>query len=89
MNASVNKSLDKVKDLVVRSKVPSITTLPQISLQKGNWVKLICGASFEVIYVCKFAAKFLFDCYCFRYNRFRPHFSCIVESCFIASYFLY
>ncbi|PWA50416.1 ABC transporter ABCE, Iron-sulfur binding protein LdpA [Artemisia annua] len=47
VNASMNKSLDKVKDLVVRSKVPSITTLPQISLQRGNWVKLICGASFE------------------------------------------
>ncbi|GJY46223.1 ABC transporter ABCE, iron-sulfur binding protein LdpA [Tanacetum coccineum] len=47
VNASVNKSLDKVKDLVIRSKVPSVTTFPQISLQKGNWVKLICGASFE------------------------------------------
>ncbi|KAJ9559446.1 hypothetical protein OSB04_014060 [Centaurea solstitialis] len=30
-----------------KSKVPSIATLPQKSLQKGNWVKLICGASFE------------------------------------------
>ncbi|KAI7757049.1 hypothetical protein M8C21_021557 [Ambrosia artemisiifolia] len=55
LDASVNnnnknnkkKSIEKVRDLVVRSKVPSIVTSPQISLHKGNWVKLICGASFE------------------------------------------
>ncbi|KAI3684017.1 hypothetical protein L1987_84539 [Smallanthus sonchifolius] len=47
LNATVNKSLNKVRDLVVRSNVPSIATSPQKSLQNGNWVKLICGASFE------------------------------------------
>ncbi|XP_071720617.1 uncharacterized protein [Rutidosis leptorrhynchoides] len=48
LNANVNKSIEKVKDLVIRtSKVPSFTTSPHKSLQIGNWVKLICGASFE------------------------------------------
>ncbi|KVH99753.1 4Fe-4S ferredoxin-type, iron-sulpur binding domain-containing protein [Cynara cardunculus var. scolymus] len=47
LNATVNKPHEKVRDLIIRSKVPSITTVPQKSLQKGNWVKLICGASFE------------------------------------------
>ncbi|KAI3512370.1 hypothetical protein L1887_19685 [Cichorium endivia] len=47
LDATVYKSLEKVRDLVIKSKVPSIATFPQISLQKGNWVKLICGASFE------------------------------------------
>ncbi|KAD5802940.1 hypothetical protein E3N88_14300 [Mikania micrantha] len=42
-----NKSLEKVRDLVRTTNVPSIATFPQKSLQNGNWVKLICGASFE------------------------------------------
>lgn len=40
-------SLDKVKNLTLRTGIPSIITSPQKSLQMGNWVKLICGASFE------------------------------------------
>ncbi|KAK1411739.1 hypothetical protein QVD17_32433 [Tagetes erecta] len=37
------------KSAVIRMcKVPcSMATSPQISLEKGNWVKLICGASFQ------------------------------------------
>ncbi|KAL8205054.1 hypothetical protein R6Q57_010677 [Mikania cordata] len=42
-----NKSLEKARDLVITTKVPSIATFPQKSLHNGNWVKLICGASFE------------------------------------------
>ncbi|GAB2265738.1 hypothetical protein Dimus_000775 [Dionaea muscipula] len=41
------RSLQDVKTLVESIGVPSITTPPQLSLQMGNWVKLICGASFE------------------------------------------
>lgn len=41
------KSLQNVKDLVKRVGVPSISSSPAESLVKGNWVKLICGASFE------------------------------------------
>ncbi|XP_047308138.1 uncharacterized protein LOC124911674 isoform X2 [Impatiens glandulifera] len=40
------KSLQKVKELVSLVGIPSFIT-PHESLQKGNWVKLICGASFE------------------------------------------
>ncbi|KAM7484976.1 hypothetical protein LguiA_000985 [Lonicera macranthoides] len=48
LNHSKNKkSLEKVKTLVTETGIPSITTCPQESLQRGNWVKLICGASFE------------------------------------------
>ncbi|CAH1454627.1 unnamed protein product [Lactuca virosa] len=47
LDATLKKSLEKVRDLLIKNKVPSITTFPQKSLQKGNWVKLICGASFE------------------------------------------
>ncbi|KAJ0815999.1 putative iron-sulfur binding protein LdpA [Helianthus annuus] len=43
----VNNSIEKVRDLVTTTNLPSIATFPQTSLQKGNWVKLICGASFE------------------------------------------
>ncbi|KAF5824136.1 putative iron-sulfur binding protein LdpA [Helianthus annuus] len=43
----VNNSIEKVRDLVTTTNLPSIATFPQNSLQKGNWVKLICGASFE------------------------------------------
>uniref|UniRef100_A0A803N2C8 4Fe-4S ferredoxin-type domain-containing protein n=1 Tax=Chenopodium quinoa TaxID=63459 RepID=A0A803N2C8_CHEQI len=42
-----NNHLKSVKNLVLSTGVPSIATPPQESLQKGNWVKLICGASFE------------------------------------------
>lgn len=41
--------LQNVKNLVRTVGIPSVTTSPQESLQNGNWVKLICGASFEVI----------------------------------------
>nr|XP_043610420.1 uncharacterized protein LOC122582124 isoform X2 [Erigeron canadensis] len=33
--------------LVTKKKKAAAPTLPHISLQNGNWVKLICGASFE------------------------------------------
>ncbi|XP_048496914.1 uncharacterized protein LOC104888450 isoform X2 [Beta vulgaris subsp. vulgaris] len=46
-NFSTKKCLQTVKKLVHSTGVPSILTPPQESLQKGNWVKLICGASFE------------------------------------------
>ncbi|KAK3188682.1 hypothetical protein Dsin_028243 [Dipteronia sinensis] len=42
-----SKTLQNVKNLVNKIGVPSITSSPHESLQKGNWVKLICGASFE------------------------------------------
>ncbi|CAK9154917.1 unnamed protein product [Ilex paraguariensis] len=42
-----NKGLEKVKNLVTKTGVPSTTTSPHESLQRGNWVKLICGANFE------------------------------------------
>ncbi|CAK9138892.1 unnamed protein product [Ilex paraguariensis] len=47
LNHGNNKGLEKVKNLVTKTGVPSITTSPHESLQRGNWVKLICGASFE------------------------------------------
>ncbi|KAL8484823.1 hypothetical protein ACS0TY_027207 [Phlomoides rotata] len=40
-------NLEKVKSLVTKTGIPSTITSPLESLQKGNWVKLICGASFE------------------------------------------
>ncbi|EEF43092.1 uncharacterized protein LOC8258818 [Ricinus communis] len=42
-----NRGLEIVKHLVEKIEVPSIVSAPQESLRKGNWVKLICGASFE------------------------------------------
>ncbi|KAK1591791.1 hypothetical protein Q3G72_013737 [Acer saccharum] len=42
-----SKTLQNVKNLVNKIGVPSISSSPHESLQKGNWVKLICGASFE------------------------------------------
>ncbi|XP_011100763.1 uncharacterized protein LOC105178888 isoform X2 [Sesamum indicum] len=39
--------VEKVKNLIARSGIPATITSPLDSLQKGNWVKLICGASFE------------------------------------------
>ncbi|KAL3829330.1 hypothetical protein ACJIZ3_018132 [Penstemon smallii] len=44
---SSNGGLENVKNLIKKTGVPSIITSPLESLQKGNWVKLICGASFE------------------------------------------
>jgi hypothetical protein len=45
---SNKKCLESVRNLVKTTGVASVVTAPQESLQKGNWVKLICGASFEV-----------------------------------------
>lgn len=43
-----NKCLDNVRNLVKTVGIPSVSSSPLESLRKGNWVKLICGASFEV-----------------------------------------
>ncbi|XP_022749055.1 uncharacterized protein LOC111298593 [Durio zibethinus] len=40
-------SLQNVKNLIKSIGIPSKSCSPHISLQQGNWVKLICGASFE------------------------------------------
>ncbi|XP_020521328.1 uncharacterized protein LOC18431263 isoform X3 [Amborella trichopoda] len=37
----------KIKEMVEKSGVSSSVCYPVDSLKKGNWVKLICGASFE------------------------------------------
>ncbi|XP_042503611.1 uncharacterized protein LOC122080818 isoform X2 [Macadamia integrifolia] len=42
-----NKSFEAVKNLIKTIGIPSISSSPHESLRKGNWVKLICGASFE------------------------------------------
>ncbi|XP_059433924.1 uncharacterized protein LOC132167048 [Corylus avellana] len=42
-----NKFLDNVRNLVKTVGIPSVSSSPLESLRKGNWVKLICGASFE------------------------------------------
>ncbi|KAL8139698.1 hypothetical protein V2J09_005719 [Rumex salicifolius] len=42
-----NKPLQSVSEMVKSVGIPSILTPPHLSLQRGNWVKLICGASFE------------------------------------------
>ncbi|GKV45021.1 hypothetical protein SLEP1_g52152 [Rubroshorea leprosula] len=47
LTSGSNKCHQNVKNLVSRVGVPSISCSPDESLQKGNWVKLICGASFE------------------------------------------
>ncbi|KAK8603265.1 hypothetical protein V6N13_085457 [Hibiscus sabdariffa] len=39
--------LQNVKNLVKSLGIPSKPCSPHLSLQQGNWVKLICGASFE------------------------------------------
>ncbi|KAK1385575.1 ABC transporter ABCE [Heracleum sosnowskyi] len=44
---SNKKCLEKVKNVVRANGVCLNTTSPHESLQKGSWVKLICGASFE------------------------------------------
>ncbi|XP_057430952.1 uncharacterized protein LOC130723831 isoform X3 [Lotus japonicus] len=45
--SSNKKCLQNVKSLVNTIELPSISSSPLESLQRGNWVKLICGASFE------------------------------------------
>ncbi|XP_044485025.1 uncharacterized protein LOC123210622 isoform X2 [Mangifera indica] len=47
VNYRNTKGLQNVKNLVNIIRVPSVASPPHESLQKGNWVKLICGASFE------------------------------------------
>lgn len=47
VNVSKQKGFVKAKELISRTGIPSIVTSPYESLKKGNWVKLICGASFE------------------------------------------
>ncbi|KAF9619792.1 hypothetical protein IFM89_009314 [Coptis chinensis] len=42
-----SRSLEAVKNLLTSVGITSITTSPHLSLHNGNWVKLICGASFE------------------------------------------
>ncbi|EPS60720.1 hypothetical protein M569_14083, partial [Genlisea aurea] len=39
--------LEKVRSLILKAGIPSATTSPVESLERGKWVKLICGASFE------------------------------------------
>ncbi|GAB4843013.1 hypothetical protein Ancab_012989 [Ancistrocladus abbreviatus] len=46
-NPTNSMDLKKVRNLVESVGVPSVVAPPQQSLQKGHWVKLICGASFE------------------------------------------
>ncbi|XP_075477393.1 uncharacterized protein LOC142518494 isoform X2 [Primulina tabacum] len=46
-SSSSSADLEKVKNLLTKRGIPSIVTSPLESLRKGNWVKLICGASFE------------------------------------------
>ncbi|XP_054822373.1 uncharacterized protein LOC129320792 isoform X2 [Prosopis cineraria] len=41
------KCVNNVKSIVNNAGLRSITSSPLEALQKGNWVKLICGASFE------------------------------------------
>ncbi|XP_073143779.1 uncharacterized protein [Henckelia pumila] len=45
--SSSNASLEKVDNLLKKNGILSIVSSPLESLRKGNWVKLICGASFE------------------------------------------
>ncbi|KAM5568750.1 hypothetical protein ABKV19_016331 [Rosa sericea] len=47
LNLGVNKALEDVKSLIKTVGVSSVASSPVKSLQNGNWVKLICGASFE------------------------------------------
>ncbi|KAL0538037.1 hypothetical protein IC582_027031 [Cucumis melo] len=42
-----SKNLDNVRSLVNRIGIASVQSSSLQSLQNGNWVKLICGASFE------------------------------------------
>nr|DAD47539.1 TPA_asm: hypothetical protein HUJ06_017476 [Nelumbo nucifera] len=47
VNSRSTKYLQNVRNLVETIGIPSISSSPDESLRKGNWVKLICGASFE------------------------------------------
>ncbi|XP_075097165.1 uncharacterized protein LOC107766680 isoform X1 [Nicotiana tabacum] len=47
LNSSNYNGLEKVKSIIKKTVIPCLTNSPVESLQKGNWVKLICGASFE------------------------------------------
>ncbi|XP_050374712.1 uncharacterized protein LOC126792297 [Argentina anserina] len=47
LNLRGNRGLEDVKSLIKTVGVPSVASSPVKSLQNGNWVKLICGASFE------------------------------------------
>ncbi|KAM1280976.1 hypothetical protein FF1_021815 [Malus domestica] len=42
-----SKGIEEVKNLIKTVGIPSKTSSPAKSLENGNWVKLICGASFE------------------------------------------
>ncbi|XP_069148394.1 uncharacterized protein [Solanum lycopersicum] len=46
LNYSNYNGVEKVKSIIKKTVIPSVSS-PVESLQKGNWVKLICGASFE------------------------------------------
>ncbi|XP_027931093.1 uncharacterized protein LOC114187149 isoform X1 [Vigna unguiculata] len=46
-NTKNKSTADNLKSLVNTLVLPSISSSPLHSLHKGNWVKLICGASFE------------------------------------------
>ncbi|KAM7277626.1 hypothetical protein ACFE04_004760 [Oxalis oulophora] len=46
-NINNGRSHHTMKSFLKSVGVTSIVTPPQLSLQNGNWVKLICGASFE------------------------------------------
>ncbi|KAI4344783.1 hypothetical protein L6164_011972 [Bauhinia variegata] len=47
VNSRSKNCLQTVKSLVNSIRLPHISSTPLESLQQGNWVKLICGASFE------------------------------------------
>jgi len=47
-NTKNKSTAENLKSLVNTLVLPSISSSPLHSLHKGNWVKLICGASFEV-----------------------------------------
>jgi len=56
-NTKTKSTADNLKSLVNTLVLPSISSSPLHSLHRGNWVKLICGASFEV---CKLKHSILF-----------------------------
>ncbi|KAG5573977.1 hypothetical protein H5410_063743 [Solanum commersonii] len=47
LNYSNYNGVEKVKSIIKKTVIPSVSSSPVESLQQGNWVKLICGASFE------------------------------------------
>ena len=44
-------------DLVRQSVTSSASRSPEVSLREGRWVKLICGASFEVSMILFYQAS--------------------------------